>query len=94
MNQCMFFADFLVKCYPLDTQKPEQNFFDNFYKFHFDLRKKIGKICCWVSSKNKYKLFLGYNFGSGLASNIEKYCLKISMFLIPCTDPAILMFKW
>ena len=23
MNQCMLFADFLVKCYSLDTQKSE-----------------------------------------------------------------------
>ena len=46
MNQCMFFADFLVKCYPLDTQKPKPIFFDNSYIFHngchLDLRKKNG----------------------------------------------------
>ena len=82
LNQCMFFADFLVKCYPLDTQKPDPKLFDYSYIFHgghFDLFKnKIAKICCLVSSKNKDKLFLGHNFGSGLASNIEEYRLKIS----------------
>ena len=48
MNQWMFFAIFLMKCYPLDTQKPEPNVFDNSYNFHngvyLDLHKKTGKI--------------------------------------------------
>lgn len=45
MNQCMLFADFLMKYYPVDTQKPEPKFFVNSYIFynsgHFDLHKKI-----------------------------------------------------
>ena len=40
----MFFADFLMKSYPLDIQKPEPKFFDNSYIFHngghMDLRKE------------------------------------------------------
>ena len=44
--------------------------------------------------KKQGHIIFGYSLGSGLASNVEKYCLKISMFLIPCTDPEILMFKW
>ena len=44
MNQCLFFADSLMKYYPLDTQMPEPKFFDNSYIFHngghLDLRKK------------------------------------------------------
>ena len=34
MNQCMFLADFLVKCCALDNQKPEPKLFDNSYIFH------------------------------------------------------------
>ena len=53
MNQC-FFCYILVKCYPLDTQKPEPKCFDNSYIFHngshLDLRKKkMGKIYCLIS---------------------------------------------
>ena len=44
MNQWMVFTDFLAKYYPLDTQKPEQIFFDNSHIFHngghLDLCKK------------------------------------------------------
>ena len=65
------FRWFLVKCYPLDTQKPEPKFFDNSYIFHngghLELRKKMRKIYCLISWKNKGKLFFGYNFGSSLA---------------------------
>ena len=81
MNQCMFFADVLVNCYPQDTQKSEPKFFDNSSIFHngghFDLCKKMGKTYCLITWK-KDKLFFGYNFGSGLASNTEEYCLNNS----------------
>ena len=31
LNQCIFFDEMILS---LDTQKPEPNFFDNFYVFH------------------------------------------------------------
>ena len=67
LNQCMFFANFLVKCYPLDTQKPDPNVL-TILTFFILLAvliyvKKIGKICCLVSSRNKDNLFFGHNFG-------------------------------
>ena len=76
----MLFADFLVKCYPLDTQKPEPKFFDNSYIFHngshFDLRKILVKFGFF---KKQGKIIFWVYFGSGLDSNIEEYCLKISI---------------
>ena len=92
MNQCMFFADFLVKCYPLDTQKPKPKFFDNSYIFHnghhLDLHKKKKKwIKCIVSFLEKTKT------GSGLASSIEELIWPENFKLIPCLHPEILMFK-
>ena len=96
MNQCMFFAVFLMKCYPLDTQKPEPNVFDNSYNFHngvyldlhkkrvkyiFDFLKKQGQIVFWV-----YFWFRPcFKYWRILPENLK---------LIPCTDPEILMIKW
>ena len=63
MNQCMFFADFLVKCYPLDTQKPKPKFFDNSYIFHngrhLYLHKKIFPLPMYFvdTAKGKYYYF-------------------------------------
>ena len=72
LNQYMFFADFLVKCYPLDTQKHKPKFFGNSYIFHngghFDLRKKIGKISLFGSFKKQGQI----NFGKIILLRIMK----------------------
>ena len=93
---CWFFGEIL----PLIHSKAlTKTFWPNLTFFHdagnFDLRKKIGEICL-VSWKNKDKLYFGYNFVSGFASNIEDYCLNIpeKLKVIPCTEPETLMFKW
>ena len=63
MNQCMFFADFLMNYYPLDTQRPKPKLFGNSYIFHngrhLDLLKKkwVKCIVCFLK-KTRTNYFL------------------------------------
>lgn len=74
-----FFADFYVKYYPVDIQKPEL-----FWKFlhshnsgHFDFRKESLRYKLLPFLKSKKLHLFGHNFSSGFPQYMKEYCPKI-----------------
>ena len=82
MNQCIFFADVLVNCYPQDTQKSEPKFFDNSSIFHngghFDLCKKMVKLIVWFLEK-RTNYFLGIILVQALLPILKNIAWKIQV---------------